>query len=291
MSAWSSRNLAAMLKEQKASPATAVAPGDTAKNGDAPKRPVVSIEPKKPEIPAPVAAAPVVTSSAPAPESVPAAAPAAGPEAYTSIGPVSMPQALAKLVMPSEFRFTGAVEVPKPVSTPQPVAASQPAEAVPAAVSAPKPVPIAPPIPVAAALAPSVTSSSDLQHPSMQEDQQRHHRWNSPQPPYHSPVSYQLPHYDGARPYGGELGSVPRFYSAERQYNAQPYHPTYQTPYHRSGYGSGAAQYGGYGDTYQSYYPGQGAPYMGGRLQPRPPYYPPRDTPQQQQQQPAAQYH
>ncbi|KAG5506849.1 hypothetical protein GH5_06069 [Leishmania sp. Ghana 2012 LV757] len=285
MSAWSSRNLAAMLKEQKASPATAVVPGDNAKNGEAAKRPVVSVEPKKPEIPTTAAATIVVAGSTPTPEPVPTPTPAAGPEEYTSIGPVSMPQALAKLVVSSKFRFAGAVEVSKPVSTPQSVAASQPAEVVPTAAAAPKPVPIAPPIPVAAALAPAVTSSSDLQCSPPQQPQ---HQWTPPQPAYHSPANYRVPQYEGARPYGGELGSVPRLYSAERQYNAQPYHPTYQTPYLRSSYGNGAAQYGGYGDIYHSYYPGQGAQYMGGRLQACPPYYPPRNPSQQQQ--PAAQY-
>ncbi|CAC9484871.1 hypothetical protein conserved [Leishmania donovani] len=273
MSAWSSRNLAAMLKEQRASPATVVAPEDKKTNGDVPKRPAVSVEPKKPELPAPAAAGVLAAVSTPTPETVPTPGPASEPEVmYTSIGPVSMPQALAKLVTPSEFRFAGSVEAPKPVATLQPAVTHQPAEA------APKPVAIAPPIPVAAAPAPTVTSSSDLQQ----------HQWNLPQPVYNPPVNDYMPRYQGALPYGGELGSVPRFYSTERQYNAQPYHPTYHTPYYRSGYSSSAIQYDGYSDMYHSHYPGQGAPYMGSRLQARPPYYPPRNPSLQQH--PAAQY-
>ncbi|CAG9573237.1 conserved hypothetical protein [Leishmania major strain Friedlin] len=278
MSAWSNRNLAAMLKEQRASPATMVAPLDKATDGDVPKRPVVSVEPKKPEPPAPAAAGVVAAVSTPT-EPVPTSGPASGTEVvYTSIGPVSMPQALAKLVMPSEFRFAGSVEAPKPVATLQPAVTQQPAEA------APKPVAIAPPIPVAVAPAPTVTSSSDLQ----QSLSQQQHQWNPPQPAYNPPVNDYVHRYQGALPYGGELGSVPRFYSTERQYNAQPYHPTYHTPYYRSSYSSSAIQYDGYGDMYHSHYSGQGAPYMGGRLQAHPPYYPPRDPSLQQR--PAAQY-
>ncbi|GET88221.1 hypothetical protein, conserved [Leishmania tarentolae] len=278
MSAWSSRNLAAMLKEQKASPATMVVAEDKATNGDVPKRPVVSVEPKKPELPAPAAAEVMATVSTSTPEPVLTPGPASVPEVvYTSIGPVSMPQALAKLVTPSEFRFTGSVEPTKSAATLPPAVTQQPAEA------APKSVVMAPPIPVAAAPAPAVTSSSDLQHPPSQQ-----HQWNPPLPAYNPPMSDYVPRYQGGVPYGGELGSVPRFYSTERQYNAQPYHPTYHTPYYRGGYSSSALQYGGYGDMYHSYYPGQGAPYMGSRLQTRPPYYPPRDPLLQQH--PAAQY-
>ncbi|CBZ14663.1 conserved hypothetical protein [Leishmania braziliensis MHOM/BR/75/M2904] len=277
MSAWSNRNLAAMLKEQKASPGAAALLGDKTRNGDVPKRPVVSVEPA-PKFTAPTAAAVVTTGSEPTPE------PAAGPEVvYTLIGPVSMPQALAKLVMPSEFRFAGTVEARKPVAL-QPPVTRQPAEVV------PTPAVITPPMPVEALPVPTVTSSSDLQRtPSpKQQEQHHHHQWNPPQPVYNPSVNDYVPQYEGARPYGGELGSVPLFYSTERQYNAQPYHPTYYNLYCSGGYSSSAIQYGEHGDIYHSYYPGQCGSYTGSRLQTRPPYYPPRDPPPQQN--PATQY-
>lgn len=297
MSAAPARNWAAMLKEKKAA----------APQAGAAAKPVVVVaptsEPAKPATPTPVeptpapeAAAAVVAPAAPQPAltvglpkesakeetvlspiSVDTPVAAAAPKpTHTSMGPVSLSAALAKLVQQNEFRFVGSVAPRAPAVT---AAAAAAAAAQPVAPATP-PAPIAP--------APTVTSSSELRG---------HPQWTAPQPVYNPPVQYFVPQQNVARPYGGELGSVPRHYSAERHFNpeqhhqAQPYHPTYQTPYHnfRGGYGGNA--YNSYDNVYPSYYPGQGAPYMGGRLQAQQPYYPPRNYPPQQYQQQQYQQH
>ncbi|KAG5506526.1 hypothetical protein JKF63_06029 [Porcisia hertigi] len=278
MSAWVNRNVVKVLKEQTASPATVAVPGDDEGRSDAPRR-LVSVEPKKVSLPA-------LAESAPAPKPVTTAKPAAVPEVvYTSIGPVSMPQALAKLVMPSEFRFEGVVKSPEPSITLQPAETRQPVDAVRTPAAAPKPVAIAPPIPVAATPTPTVTSSSDLYHPPQR---QPHAQRSPPQSVYTPQVDNNMSQFEGGWPHGGELGSVPRYYSSQPQYNAQPFYPSYQTPHFPGGYTSNALQYGGFRSTYHGYYHSPGVQYMGSRLQPCAPYYPPPD--QSQQQHPAAQY-
>jgi hypothetical protein len=253
MSAAPARNWASMLKEKKAAaPAKAVvsvpaaaAPAETTAVAEAA---AMSLEPprKKVVVPAQQSAEHVLTSVSVGTPMAEAATPAA--VSYTTLGPISLPEALAKLVQPSEFRFAGAV-------------------------TAPQPTPTTLPAPVAAA--PAVTSSLEI---PVQQQQP----WTAPQPVYNPLMNYFVPQHSVARPYGGELGSVPRYYNAERQHHAQPYHPTYQTPYYNYRGGYGGAAYNPYQNMYPNYYPGQGAPYMSGCLQAQQPYYPPRNYQHQQ---------
>lgn len=273
MSAAPARNWAAMLKEKKAAPAakpvvsaptTVVAAPAVAAPAEPTPAAAAPASPSVDEVAEDTVVSPVSSVSVATPVEV--APPAAAP-AVTVLGPVTLPASLAALVQADEFRFAGAAAPRAPVVVPPHPVASKPAT---------------PPAPVAAA--PAVTTSSELR---------AHPQWTAPQPVYNPPVNYFVPQQNVARPYGGELGSVPRYYNAERHFNAeqqqhaQPYHPSYQTPYHNyhgGAYGGayGGASYNPYDNMYPSYYPGQGAPYMGGRLQAQQPYYPPRNYQQQQ---------
>ncbi|KPA75197.1 hypothetical protein ABB37_08516 [Leptomonas pyrrhocoris] len=272
MSAAPSRNWASMLKEKKTAvvvPKTAVAVPTEVPTPAAVAAPAVTaaaaVEPAMKEEAAPTQS---IEEHAQSPASVPTPVEVAAPAvAYTSFGPVSVPESLAKLVQPSEFHFAGAVAPRAPVvAAPQPVAV--------------QPAPATSPAQIAAAAA--VTSSSEIRE---------HTQRAAPQPVYNPPVNYFVPQHNTARPYGGELGSVPRYFNAERHFNveqqhsAQPYHPTYQASYgnYRGGYNG--ASFSPYDNVYSHYYQSQGAPYMSGRLQAQPPYYPQRNYPQEQQQQ------
>lgn len=281
MSTAPARNWASMLKEKKAAPAASVpqkaivaAPTEADAKTAEPVEPSPAAAAATPAEPAkPVEAeAPLLPAETHLPSSisVSAAAEVAAPAvAYCTVGPVSLPETLAKLVQPSEFRFAGTVapRAPAIAAVPQPIAT--------------QPAPATPPAPIA--VAPAMTSSSEIRS---------HPQWMGPQPVHNPPVNYFMPQpHSVMRPYGGELGSVPRYYNAERhftaaqQQHAQPYHPTYQSPYHNYRGGYGGAAYNPYANMYPSYYPCQGAPYMGGRLQAQQPYYPARNFQQQQQQQ------
>lgn len=291
MSAAPARNWAAMLKEKKAvAPQAAPAKPVVVAPIDAPAKaaePTPAAAAAAPEAPLTVAApaelvkaesvaTPTAVEAVLSPVSVATPTEAPAP-AQVSLGPVSLSKALAKLVKENDFCFAGAV-APRAPPTPVVAAADPPTVATP-------PAPIA--------TAPTVTSSSELRGTPQWTTQPHHHhqQQHHQQAVYNPPMHYYVPPQSTARPYGGELGSVPRFFNAERHFNAeqhyqaQPYHPTYQTPYHtyRGGYGGQAYNNNPYDNAYPSYYPGQGTPYMGGRLQAQQPYYPPRNYQQQQQ--------
>lgn len=219
----------------------------------APAQPQKKAEEAAAAEPVTVVALPSQKSEAPAAPAVVAVKPLPAPNPVkeevklAQLGPVSLPESLAKLVSSTEFHFIGSVAPRSPLEAPAPVA-----------VVAPEPVAA---IPQTESFTTVTTSSNSncnapAAHPALNG------------PARYRSAGYFTPSNGGVRPYGGDIGSAPRYYSAQRHFNAQPYHPSYQT----QGYG----MYQSYGNPYhQMGYDGMLNQYGHSRLQTRPPYYPP----------------